>query len=100
MPIHVSLLRGINVGGHNKVAMSDLRNLCAELGFVSVKTLLQSGSVVFDTHKLTGVDLERLLERETSERLGVSADYVVRSAKEWTKIVARNPFPDMAKNDP
>jgi uncharacterized protein (DUF1697 family) len=41
-----------------------------------------------------------LLEEETAERLNVAADYIVRSAKEWRKVVARNPFPEEAKNDP
>src|SRR6185295_908794 len=98
--IQVALLRGINVGGHKKVSMSELRDLFGELGFASVKTLLQSGNVVFEGLRLTGAALEQLLEKETSGRLGVSVDYVVRSADEWKKIVARNPFPGEAQKDP
>src|SRR5262245_8439527 len=97
---HVALLRGINVGGHNKVAMSDLRDLLGQLGFAGAKTLLQSGNVVFESPRLTGVELEHLLEKETAARLGVSVDYVVRSAVEWARIVAGNPFPDAANDDP
>ena len=100
MSIHIALLRGINVGGHNRVAMSDLRDLLAALGLAGAKSLLQSGNLVFQTDRLTGAALERLLEQETAKRLDVSADYVVRSADEWEKIVARNPFPKEAKNDP
>jgi uncharacterized protein (DUF1697 family) len=100
MPIHVALLRGINVGGHNPVAMSDLRELLGELGFSDVTSLLQSGNLVFKSDRQTGPALERLLEAETASRLKVSADYIVRSAAEWAKIVARNPFAKEAKADP
>jgi uncharacterized protein (DUF1697 family) len=100
MPIHVALLRGINVGGNNMVAMSDLRDLLGELGFSDVTSLLQSGNLVFKSDRQTGSALERLLETETASRLGVSADYIVRSAAEWARIVARNPFAKEAKADP
>jgi uncharacterized protein (DUF1697 family) len=100
MAIHVALLRGINVGGHNKVAMSDLRDFFGDLGFVGVKSLLQSGTLVFKSNGQTGAVLEHLLEKESAKRLGLSVDYVVRSAAELERIVARNPFPKEAKSDP
>jgi uncharacterized protein (DUF1697 family) len=100
MSIHVAFLRGINVGGHNKVTMSDLRDLLGELGFAGVTSLLQSGNLVFESDRQTGACLERLLEKETAQRLGVSADYVLRSADELEKTVAHNPFPKEAKDNP
>jgi len=100
MSIYIALLRGINVGGHNAVAMSDLRDLLADLGFAGATTLLQSGNVVFKATGKTSNALESLLEKETARRLGVSADYIVRSANEWAKVVAANPFPNKAKEDP
>jgi uncharacterized protein (DUF1697 family) len=100
MSVQVALLRGINVGGHNLVAMSDLRDLCGALGLGGATTLLQSGNLVFQSDQLTGAELEQLLEVETAKRFNVSADYIVRSAAEWEKVVARNPFPKEAKNDP
>jgi uncharacterized protein (DUF1697 family) len=100
MPNYIALLRGINVGGHNAVAMSDLRGLFADLGFAGAATLLQSGNIVFKATAQTSTSLERMLEKETAKRLGVSADYIVRSASEWAKVVAANPFPKEAKEDP
>src|SRR3954470_18627202 len=100
MPVHIALLRGINVGGRNLVAMAALRELCSDLGFAGATTLLQSGNVVFRSSRKADATLERLLERETAERLGVAADYVVRSADEWEQVVARNPFPKQATDDP
>jgi uncharacterized protein (DUF1697 family) len=98
--VHIALLRGINVGGHNLVAMSNLRELFTSLGFSGVRSLLQSGNVVFESHEVSNLQLEQLFEKETAKRLGVSIDYVVRGADEWAGIVARNPFPDEAKSDP
>jgi uncharacterized protein (DUF1697 family) len=100
MSMYVALLRGINVGGHNRVAMSDLRELLGALGFAGAKSLLQSGNLVFQSEGRTGAELERLLEVETASRLVVTADYLVRTADEWQAVVAGNPFPEEAKRDP
>jgi len=100
MPIHVALLRGINVGGRNRLAMSDLRELCNALGLTGARSLLQSGNLVFQSAERASAKLEGRLEVETEKRLGVTADYLVRTAAEWKTIVARNPFPDAAKRDP
>jgi uncharacterized protein (DUF1697 family) len=100
MPIQIALLRGINVGGRNLVAMSDLRLLLGELGFERAKSILQSGNLIFESQKPAGASLERLLETATAKRFGVSADYFVRTAAEWQTIVARNPFPAEAARDP
>jgi uncharacterized protein (DUF1697 family) len=97
----IALLRGINVGGNVKVAMAELRAMAEALGFAGVKTLLQSGNLVFiDPKKREPVVLEPLLEKATKEKLGVAPDYMIRTPEEWTAIVAGNPFPEMAKDDP
>ena len=100
MPMHVALLRGINVAGHNQIAMSDLRKLLDALGFAGAKSLLQSGNLVFQSDRLTGEKLQLLLETETAKRLKVTADYLIRTAAEWRTIIAKNPFPDAAADDP
>lgn len=100
MSVQVALLRGINVGGHNPVAMPDLCEVCQNLGLSGVKSVLQSGNLVFTVDRVAGAELERLLEKETAKRLGVSVDYIIRSAAEWQEIAACNPFPKEAKDDP
>jgi uncharacterized protein (DUF1697 family) len=100
MPTHIALLRAINLGGHNAVLMSELRELVESLGMPDVKSLLQSGNLVFRSARRTPAAMERLLEIETNTRFGISVDYFVRTADEWTRIVAGNPFPDEAQNDP
>src|SRR5262245_30325435 len=100
MSVHVALLRGINVGGRNQVAMSDLRDLLGALGLAGAKSLLQSGNLIFESDGRAGAELERLLEVETASRLGVTADYLVRTADEWQAVVAGNPFPEEAERGP
>jgi uncharacterized protein (DUF1697 family) len=98
--IHIALLRGVNVGGHRTVAMSDLRDLITDLGFSDARTLLQSGNLVFRGNGSGGAALEQLLETEAAKRLGLEADFLIRSAEEWKDVVARNPFPKEAERDP
>jgi len=101
MTTHVALLRAVNVAGKNMVAMADLRGMLEELGgFTDVKSLLQSGNLVFRSDRLAASALESKLEAETAKRLKVSCEYFVRAADEWAKVVAQNPFPDEAKCDP
>jgi uncharacterized protein (DUF1697 family) len=100
MTTYIALLRAVNLGPTNKVAMADLRVLVGELGFADVKTLLQSGNVVFRGKTQKTAALEQLLEKETAKRLGLTTDYFVRTAEELETIITRNPFPDAAKNDP
>src|SRR6478736_3793246 len=100
MPTHLAFLRGINVGGKNLIAMSELRALLESLDFTNVKTLLQSGNIVFDGGRKTGAALEKFLEAESSKKFGRDVDYHVRTAAEWRSVIERNPFPAEAKNDP
>jgi uncharacterized protein (DUF1697 family) len=98
--LHIALLRSVNLGGRNLVAMSGLKGLLSDLGFLHVRSLLQSGNLVFESRGKTGDELERLLERTTEERLKIRTAYFVRTAKEWNDIVVGNPFPAGAKDDP
>ncbi|HYK90650.1 MAG TPA: DUF1697 domain-containing protein [Acidobacteriota bacterium] len=100
MTAYVALLRGINVGGNKKVAMADLRSLGARLGFVDVKSLLNSGNLVFQGGGQPTARLESLLESETQQRLGLQTDFYVRTAPEWEQVIDANPFPAEALSDP
>lgn len=87
----IALLRGINVGGHHKVPMAELRALLAEIGCTDVKTYIQSGNAVFDAPDRP--DLEAALAAGMTERFGFSVPVVLRSAEELVEIYANNPFP-------
>jgi uncharacterized protein (DUF1697 family) len=74
MPTHVALLRGINLGGRNRVAMADLRLVVSELGHVDVSTYIQSGNVLFTAP--LDADTSVLAEAMTvaiASRLGITA---------------------------
>ncbi len=92
MTTYAALLRGINVGGNNKVPMADLRALCLGLGYDNVETYIQSGNVVFDA---SGSEASVTDEMPAAllATFGLSLSVVVRSAAELVEIVARNPFP-------
>jgi uncharacterized protein (DUF1697 family) len=90
---YAALLRGINLGARNRVAMQDLRALVEELGGEDVRTYLQSGNVVFGGRALSADALAKGIR----EALGVDAKVLLRSKAELAKIVRGNPFP---KADP
>jgi len=99
MPTFIALLRGINVAGYRMVSMADLRAFLAELGFENARSLLQSGNLVFEARGSSAA-MERRLEREAAARLGLETDFIVRDSREWGRVVSRNPFTQMAADDP
>jgi uncharacterized protein (DUF1697 family) len=99
MASHVALLRGINLGGRNKVAMADLRALVGELGHTDVVTYIQSGNVLFTAPEDADCgEVARAMTEAISARLGVTAPVVVVTREELGQILAANPFP--AEPDP
>jgi uncharacterized protein (DUF1697 family) len=95
----VALLRGINLGGHRKVPMADLRAVAEGLGLKRVRTYVASGNLVFESDE-AGAALERRLEGAIAERFGFAVDVVVRAADEWTALHGGNPFPAESAADP
>jgi uncharacterized protein (DUF1697 family) len=100
MTVHIALLRGVNVGGRQLVAMADLRVLLTGLGFENARSLLQSGNLVFESAHTGGAALESMLEAEVEKQLGLQTDINVRSAPQWKTIIAANPFGAEAASDP
>lgn len=96
----IALLRAVNVGGTGKVAMPDLCKLLTRLGFSNVKSLLQSGNVVFGCAGAANAALEATLEAAVAKDLEVKTEFFVRSARDWDAIVAANPYPEAARDDP
>ncbi|MFF9771095.1 DUF1697 domain-containing protein [Streptomyces sp. NPDC014636] len=93
MTKHIALLRGINVGGHAKIAMKDLRGLFADMGFAAVRTYLQSGNVVFSApDPQNPAELAVRIEKRVAEDLGVSLTVLLRSADSLARTLAANPY--------
>jgi uncharacterized protein (DUF1697 family) len=93
--IHVALLRGINLGSRRRIAMADLRAWLADLGYTDVRTLLQSGNVVFRSGKRAAT-VRKEMEAALAERAGFAVDCVFRTGPELAAVVDADPFGDLA----
>jgi uncharacterized protein (DUF1697 family) len=91
------LLRGINVGRAKRVAMADLRALVERLGYRDVRTLLNSGNVVFTAPALDARAAARI-EEALAKKGGVSARVTVITARDLAAVVTKNPLLDVATN--
>ena len=80
--------------------MTDLRDFLTKLGFDDVRSLLQSGNVVFGSRARTGAELERFLEAESVKRFGIEVDFFVRAPEEWKTMIRQNPFRKEGELDP
>jgi uncharacterized protein (DUF1697 family) len=96
---HVAFLRGINVGKAKRIAMADLRKTVEGLGYTDVRTLLNSGNVVFTVPRGAKGDPAARIEKAISTELGVVSRVAVLSAAELAKVVEENTLLDVA-NDP
>jgi uncharacterized protein (DUF1697 family) len=97
MTTFVALLRGINVGRANRIAMADLRDLVSSLGHREVRTLVNSGNVVFTAEdEADPATVAAGLEEALATRLRVAVPVVVRTGPQMAGVVARNPFPAAA----
>jgi uncharacterized protein (DUF1697 family) len=92
MASHVALLRGINVGGRNKVPMAELREVVTSLGHTGVTTYIQSGNVLFSTEDTDTAGLAAALEAAIAGTFGINAAVVVLSADELARILDDNPY--------
>lgn len=92
MKQYVALIRGINVGRAKRVAMADLRALVQELGHDDVRTLLNSGNVVFRSARPRKPAMSDELEAAITRKVGVSARVIVLEAAELNAIVREDPL--------
>jgi uncharacterized protein (DUF1697 family) len=90
--VHVALLRGINVGGKNRLGMVELRSALAALGLENVSTYLQSGNVVFESPGGVGRNLAARIERQVADAFEIDAAVLLRTAAELAEIAGHNPF--------
>lgn len=89
---YVVLLRGINVGGHNKVPMADLRGALSDHGFDDVRTYIASGNVLLRAGDRAEADVVDEVTAVVNERFGLSIPIVARSVADWPSILTANPF--------
>ncbi len=89
---YLALLRGINVGGKNKILMTDLSAMFVKAGCKNVRTFIQSGNVVFDASAKVSAQVSRLVAEQITNTLGYKTPVVLRSLVELEDAVSSNPF--------
>jgi uncharacterized protein (DUF1697 family) len=100
MPVIVSMLRGVNVGGHNPVKMEALRALYESIGLRNPQTYVQSGNIVFQTNGRDLPAVSSKIENAIERSFGFRTSVVVRTLAELKDVVARNPFAARSGIDP
>jgi uncharacterized protein (DUF1697 family) len=98
MTRHIALLRGINVGGHKKVPMAELRRALEDAGFEDVKTYVQSGNVALSAAETSPAEVGRRVEQAIADAFGFDVAVVVRSRDEIAALVDEDPLGDVATN--
>jgi uncharacterized protein (DUF1697 family) len=96
---YAAFLRGINVGGKNKIKMEALREVFNTLGFQNVKTYINSGNVVFETDKTVDKKLAEAIEKAIEKEFSLKIKVIVRTFDEIKEIVKNNPFDRQFEND-
>jgi uncharacterized protein (DUF1697 family) len=89
---YAAFLRGINVGGNTQIKMEELRRVFASFGFRNVRTLLNSGNVIFEAAETDAPTLAHGIERTLEQAFGFKSDVILRTAEEIQAIVASEPF--------
>jgi len=92
MAVMICMLRGVNLGAHNRVKMETLRAVCESLKLHDPQTYVQSGNVIFKTDERDLVKLTKRIESAIEKKFGFQTDVVLRSTVEMREVIARNPF--------
>ncbi len=93
---YVALLYSIVLGEGRRLVMSDLKAVAAGLGLDNPRTLLATGNLIFDAEDQSVAALEIRLEHAFAKTMGKHIDIIIRTAPDWQKLAAGNPFPDVA----
>lgn len=89
---YIALLRGINVGGHRKIKMADLREIFISAGFTNVTTYIQSGNIIFDSSETNTELLAQTIEQAVENNAGFHSSVLLRTISDLEKLVLENPF--------
>ncbi len=100
MTVVISMLRGVNVGGHNMIKMDALRALYESLKFEDVATFIQSGNVVFRTKERDLGKISKRIGDGIEKTFGFRPEVILRTAEEMRGVVARNPFAERKDVEP
>lgn len=91
MTKYVALLRGINVGGHNKLKMAELRDALQPLGLQNIRTYIQSGNILFESSESEAL-LQQQIQETIQTTFTITSTVIIRTAEEFRSIVNNCPF--------
>jgi len=91
----ISMLRGINVGGHKKVTMEQLRRCYESLGFDGVRTYIQSGNVIFEQQTAEGAVMVDRIQTGIKRSFGLDVRVIFRTKEEMLSVIKNSPFKDL-----
>ena len=97
MKTYIALLRGINVGGHKKTPMAELRTLLEKKGLENIKTYIQSGNVVFQTSINDKTEIEEMIKKSIHDHFGFDVPALVKTPLELQRILDACPFSEEKK---
>jgi len=100
MPVLISMLRGVNLGPHNRIKMDALRAVYESLKLEDPRSYVQSGNVIFRTKEKNSPQLAKKIQGAIQKNFGCSPEVILRTPDEMRKAVAANPFPERAKEEP
>lgn len=92
MKTYISLLRGINIGGHKKIKMDSLRDGFSSLGYTNIKTYIQSGNILFCSKEEDKTKLEREISSMIMDKYGFDVPVLVLISDDLNEVITNNPF--------
>ena len=95
--VYIILLKGINVGGHKKVPMAELRKLLSKSGFQNVQTYIQSGNVILQSSNNNLRDIERIIKKNIFDHFAFEVSVLAKTKQDLKRIFDGCPFPEEKK---
>ena len=99
MKTYIALLRGINVGGHKKIPMAELRELLSNAGFENVQTYIQSGNVILESPDDNAQNIEEIIQKVIIDHFGFEISILVRTRQELQTIIDNCPLSEEKVKD-
>jgi len=96
----ITMLRGINMTGHNTIKMAELTNLFRQIGFTDAETYIQSGNIVFTCHNNNIDDVSSEIRKAILSEFNLNIAVITRTSDEMKKIISANPFLKVSGFDP
>jgi uncharacterized protein (DUF1697 family) len=100
MPVLISMLRAVNVGGHSQIKMEALRSLYSSLKFENPQTYVQSGNVIFKTNERDLALIAKRIQQSIEKKFACRPEVILRTLAELRSVIAENPFAERANVEP